>query len=423
MRNLLRLPFLLLAALVPAQPFAQTCNSADRAIAVILDASGSMNAKLAGGETRMQAAQRAVKGVAQLVPGKAQLSLRLYGAQSPASRKDCQDTHVAVPFGAAESVGGAIGTAVDGARAQGYTPIAHSLEQAGASFPANAAQRVIVLVSDGKETCKGDPVVTARTLAGKGITIHAIGFVADSAAQMQLKAIASGSGGAYFDAPAGTELPETLKAALNACPQKATVKQPGSKPGKLRTSEAGWLHSHPVVDSQTGKVVATLDSMKKEIPLPAGTYEVGFGAASWKGIEVRAGETTTISPAMLKVSRNVSAALVDTETGETHAKLDRVSATAVVIPGIYDLVFGGGMRWPYIKLDGGKTVTLDPVEIRLAADSKWNSARILHEDRQVAAFDRMTWSYRLPPGEYTVEVDGKRHRKAVAAGETFEVKP
>ena len=424
MHKTLRISLLLVAAATPLQPCAQTCNSADRAIAVILDASGSMNARLAGGETRWVAAQRAVKGVAGLVPGKAQLSLRMYGAQSPASRKDCQDTHVPVPFGPAESVSGPIAGAVDSAKAQGFTPISHSLEQAGASFPANAAQRVIVLVSDGKETCKGDPVVTAKALAAKGITIHAIGFVVDSAAQMQLQSITRATGGTYFDAPAGTELPETLKAALNACPQKAVVKQPANKPGKLRASDIGWLRSYPVSDSQTGKQVGTLDSGKSEIALPPGTYEVSFGPASWKGIEVRGGETTTISPATLKLSRNVSAALVDTETGEIHAQLDRMLAQAVVIPGTYDLVFGGGvMRWPYLKLDGGKTLELHPVEIRLAPNLKWSSARMLHDGRQIAAFDRMTWSYTFPPGDYAVEVDGKTHRKSVLPGEVFQIAP
>jgi hypothetical protein len=43
---------------------AQACNSADRSILLIMDASGSMNAKLPNGETRIAVAQRAVKGVA-----------------------------------------------------------------------------------------------------------------------------------------------------------------------------------------------------------------------------------------------------------------------------------------------------------------------------------------------------------------------
>ena len=89
----------LVAGLLPAAALAQTCNTADRSVLLILDASGSMNAKLPNGETRIAVAQRAIKGVAGLIPPQAQLSLRMYGAQSAASQKNCQDTHLAVPFG------------------------------------------------------------------------------------------------------------------------------------------------------------------------------------------------------------------------------------------------------------------------------------------------------------------------------------
>ena len=53
-----------------------------------------------------------------------------------------------------------------------------------------------------------------------------------------------------------------------------------------------------------------LDAARLEIPLPPGIYEVRFGPNAWKGIEVRPGQTTTISPAALEVSKNVSAKLV-----------------------------------------------------------------------------------------------------------------
>lgn len=39
-----------------------------------------------------------------------------------------------------------------GATAQDYTPIAYSLEQAASDFPADAKERIIVLVSDGLGT-------------------------------------------------------------------------------------------------------------------------------------------------------------------------------------------------------------------------------------------------------------------------------
>ena len=56
-------------------------------------------------------------------------------------------------------------------------------EQAANDFPAGAKERVVVLVSDGKETCQGDPAVAAKALAAKGITAHTVGFVVDSTAR------------------------------------------------------------------------------------------------------------------------------------------------------------------------------------------------------------------------------------------------
>src|SRR3982750_3126413 len=100
--------FLLVAALLPSEVLGQSCNTERRSVLLVLDSSGSMNAKLPNGETRIDVARRAIKGVATLIPGKAQLSLRLYGAQSPARDKNCQDTNLAVPFAAAEASGGAI---------------------------------------------------------------------------------------------------------------------------------------------------------------------------------------------------------------------------------------------------------------------------------------------------------------------------
>src|SRR5712664_963257 len=109
----------LAAGTLPAAALAQSCNSAGRSLLLILDASGSMNARLPNGETRIAVAQRAIKGVAGFVPAQAQLSLRMYGAQSAASQQNCQDTNLAVPFGPASASGGAITATVDGAKAQG----------------------------------------------------------------------------------------------------------------------------------------------------------------------------------------------------------------------------------------------------------------------------------------------------------------
>jgi hypothetical protein len=414
----------LAAGAQPSVSLAQSCNTADRSVLLILDASGSMNARLPNGETRIAVAQRAIKGVAGFVPAEAQLSLRMYGAQSPSSRKNCQDTHLAVPFGAASANGSAITTNVDGAKAQGYTPIGYSLGQAANDFPAEAKERVIVLVSDGKETCQGDPVVAAKALAAKGITVHTVGFVVDTAARGQLQAIARATGGSYFDAPVGPELPDT---ALSACKKRVVTLLPKSQPGKLRTTSTTWLASHAVLNAETGQQVGTIDSAKREITLPAGVYEVKFGPASWKGIDVRPGETTTIEPGVLKIEvpapkMEVRAAVIDTETGEKHGSFDAVSRSITLMPGVYDLHFWKS-QWRYIKVDGGKTTTLRPAAVILDPGLKWQKARVMTQDgTEVFLFDAVDWRAALPPGDYIVEVDGNKLAFPATEGEVLEVK-
>jgi hypothetical protein len=419
---------LLVAALLPATAHAQarTCNTAGRTIELILDASGSMNARLPNGETRIAVAQRAIKGVASQVPAEAQLSLRIYGAQSPASDKNCRDTVLAVPFAPSGANAGPIAAAVDGVKARGYTPIAYALEQAANDFAADARERVIVLVSDGKETCQGDPAVAAKALAAKNITVHTVGFIVDTAARMQLQSIARITGGTYFDAPVGPELPETLKAALNAC--KQVVKAPARpQPGKLRTTSATWLAGHAVLNAETGQKVGAFDSTRLELALPAGIYEVQFGKGRWKAIEVRSGETTVISPGNIKVDNIQGLAgvvLLDAETGEEHGNVNRIAPQATVMPGLYTLRLTGGSYWPYVKIDGGRTTTVALAYVSLGDGLKWQKARIVTRDGNVVArFDAVTNAISVFPGDYVVEVDDRKIPFDAQEGQHLEIKP
>ena len=91
-----------------------------------------------------------------------------------------------------------------------------------------------MLVSDGKETCQGDPVLAARRLATNNITVHTVGFVVDTAARGQLQAISRATGGTYFDAPVGPELPEMLKSAFGVCKKTVVALPPKPQPGNLR---------------------------------------------------------------------------------------------------------------------------------------------------------------------------------------------
>ena len=413
----------LLSAFVPSAVFGQTCNTADRSVLLILDSSGSMNARLPNGETRIAVAQRAIKGVAGFIPAKAQVSLRLYGAQSPSRDKNCQDSNLAVLFATAEANGAAITSAVDRTKAQGYTPIALALQQAANDFPADAKERVIVLVSDGKETCQGDPVVEAKALAAKGITVHAVGFVVDTAARGQLQNIARITGGTYFDAPVGPELPDTIKQALNACKQRVATIPPNPKPGKLRTTSA--IYPLKVFESASGKPAGQLDRATLQMNLPAGIYEVHFGKGSWKGIEVRPDQTTTIEPAELRIENRVGVVrIVDSETGEQHGQIDAANAAATLMPGVYDLRFGKA-EWQFVKVDGGKTLTLKAAMVKLERGITWQKrARVVTKDgTEVFRFDAVSYQTALPPGEYIVEIDDRTIPFSATEGDVLDVKP
>jgi hypothetical protein len=249
----------------------------------------------------------------------------------------------------------------------------------------------------------------ARELAGKGITVHTVGFVVDTAARGQLQAIARATGGTYFDAPVGPELPDTLKAALNACKQRIAIPT-NPAPGKLRTTSATWLKRHPVINSQTGKEVGQLDSAHLEISLPAGIYEVRFGPASWKGIEVRAGQTTTIEPGEIRLEPTSDFTyVVDSETGERHGSFTIMSRSATVMPGVYDVQFGKTV-WPFIRVDGGKTVTLRAPQVKLAQGLVWKDARIFLADGKTQVFRFMPARAQavIAPGKYVIVVDGRR---------------
>ncbi|MFM1653807.1 vWA domain-containing protein [Brevibacillus sp. B_LB10_24] len=67
------------------------------------------------------------------------------------------------------------------------------------NLPGDKNTNIIYLVSDGVETCDGDPVEVARKLASSDITpiVNVIGFGTVGQGQQQLKAVAQAAGGCF----------------------------------------------------------------------------------------------------------------------------------------------------------------------------------------------------------------------------------
>ena len=182
----------------------------DRAVQIVVDASQSMWGQI-GGQSKMEIAKTTLEEVSYWLPADLDLALRAYGNTSPSDRKDCADSSLLVPFG--ERNREYVRHAIAGLRPTGQTPIAFALNQAAHDFGALQSDRTLVLVSDGIESCGGDPVAAARALRQQGIVVHLIGFGLGNAADedsASLQAIADASGGRYVTAGSAEE----LKAAL-----------------------------------------------------------------------------------------------------------------------------------------------------------------------------------------------------------------
>ncbi|HVS33044.1 MAG TPA: VWA domain-containing protein [Thermoanaerobaculia bacterium] len=191
--------------------FAQAVMAAR--VEIVLDVSGSMRAS-AGNMSRMEAAQRAVKATIEAIDSSSNVALRLYGHRLPSEPKDpsCRDTELVIPFGPLDRQ--RFIAAVESAKPLGQTPLAYALEQAAADFGGIGDEPVaVILVSDGEESCGGDPARVACAFRERGLelTVHTVGFDVGDVARKQLQAIASCTGGEYRDARNAGELAESLR--------------------------------------------------------------------------------------------------------------------------------------------------------------------------------------------------------------------
>ncbi len=138
-------------------------------ILFLLDASGSMMAPWEG-QPRWEVAKRLLAKMADSLNAypNLELGLRVYGHQSPNSEQNCEDSRLEVPF--APKNAAAIKAKLKTLKAQGNTPITYSLGQSANDFPIDKTSRnVLLLITDGVESCQGDPCAISLALQRKRI--------------------------------------------------------------------------------------------------------------------------------------------------------------------------------------------------------------------------------------------------------------
>lgn len=189
-------------------------------VVLVLDGSGSMAGAL-GTETKMAAAKREAVDFLNIIEDDVPVGLIIYGHRG-------DNTEVGKPESCVShewlhdlgSDRGALADSIDALAPTGWTPLGRVLgyvesELAGVAEGEGDSVPVVYLVSDGEETCGGDPVAAARSLhqSGARAVVNVVGFDVDDKARAQLEAISDAGGGKYFPAEDSRALRDQLSAA------------------------------------------------------------------------------------------------------------------------------------------------------------------------------------------------------------------
>jgi hypothetical protein len=170
---------------------------------IILDHSSSM-AETVQGEVKITVAKEVILDLLNDLGTGAKVGLRDFAG--------CGNSQLLVPVQPLDVA--AFGSRVSALMPRGATPIAYTLEQVAGDFSSTAGTKLILLITDGMETCKGDPVKSAESLlaAGYDLRINVVGFDIgqDSKARDQLMEIAEATGGVFLEASNREELRRAL---------------------------------------------------------------------------------------------------------------------------------------------------------------------------------------------------------------------
>lgn len=196
----------------PDQEAASVVKAETFNIEVILDSSGSM-AKHMDGKTRMELAKESIEKFAASLPKEANISLRVYGHKGTGSDKDkslsCSSNELVYPLQPYDKVG--LSQALEKFKPAGWTPLAQAITEAQkdlSQYKGDGNKNIIYIVSDGIETCGGNPVAAAKSLKDSGIApvVNIIGFDVAGKDQQQLQEIAKAAGGTYSNVKSQQQL-------------------------------------------------------------------------------------------------------------------------------------------------------------------------------------------------------------------------
>ncbi|MBU8881374.1 VWA domain-containing protein [Bacillus sp. FJAT-29790] len=172
-------------------------------VEILLDSSGSMKAQI-GGKSKMEHAKSAIQTFVSELPSNVNVSLRVYGHLGTGSNQDkaasCNSSEIVYPLSAFDQE--QFSASLNKFSPAGWTPLAASIAAANFDLKEETGEEtenIIYIVSDGVETCGGNPVEEAKKLNESNVkaVVNIIGFDVDNEGQAALKKIAEAGKGKY----------------------------------------------------------------------------------------------------------------------------------------------------------------------------------------------------------------------------------
>ncbi|MEJ2590808.1 MAG: VWA domain-containing protein [Candidatus Thiodiazotropha sp.] len=178
----------------------------------ILDASGSMWGRI-NGQPKIAIAKDVMGKLVPELPDTTRIGLIAYGHRR---KSDCEDVETLVKPGANDKQ--VVLKAVAGLNAKGKTPLTRSVNQAIDMLRQQMGASTVVLVSDGIESCGGDPCAAVKAAKASGVNfiLHTVGFGLSKQESTQLECMAKAGGGEFFQANNAEELLKSTRKAVKS---------------------------------------------------------------------------------------------------------------------------------------------------------------------------------------------------------------
>ncbi len=266
-------------------------------IVFILDASGSMRGHI-GSRTKIDIAKNVLSKLIQELPAGINVGLVAYGHRR---KGDCNDVEELVPLGNLNKK--VLISKIRTIKPKGKTPISYSVELTAEKLQNLEEKTTIVLVSDGKETCGGDPCQLVRKLKESGIKfiIHVIGFDVTAEEKKQLECIAKAGGGTYYTARNANQFLHAMRKVVSKPEfEGGILKVTAVKDGKpfsatVTVYKQGeedsliWNDTHPPEPYTVKLLPGVYDIEVKDENAPENP------AVKFKGIEIKSGATRSLT--------------------------------------------------------------------------------------------------------------------------------